>query len=157
MKVSPTLEGGLRIDAEDLNDWEILHSILHDIRRGEGDLAQSLGALISEEAGAEDWNEYVVPDLREEFDQQASAVARAITGAMEKSGGESGSIWITRAEGFQWYGALNQARLALEELHHFGSTKDVSMDDLHPARRSAFFRSEFYSDVQYLLLAHVMR
>ncbi|RYD33422.1 MAG: hypothetical protein EOP87_11020, partial [Verrucomicrobiaceae bacterium] len=61
MKVAPTLEGGLRIDAEDLGDWEILHAILHDARRGDADLAGNLGALISEEAGAEDWRDFVVP------------------------------------------------------------------------------------------------
>lgn len=157
MKVSPTLEGGLRIDAEDLGDWEILHSILHDAKRGDTDLAQNLGALISEEAGAEDWQDFVVPDLREEFSDQISKVAKEIESAMEQSGGEAGSIWISRNEGFIWYGALNQARLAIEELHHFGPSDDVSMEELHPARRSAFFRSQFYLAIQSLLLDHVMR
>lgn len=157
MKVSPTLEGGLRIDAEDLSDWEVLHAILHDARRGDVDLAGSLGALISEEAGAEDWQEFVVPDLRDEFDQQISRVAKAIESAMEQSGGEPGSIWISRNDGFIWYGALNQARLAIEELHHFGPSEDVAMEELHPARRSAFFRSQFYLAIQSLLLDHVMR
>jgi len=157
MKVAPTLEGGLRIDAEDLGDWEILHAILHDARRGDADLAGNLGALISEEAGAEDWRDFVVPDLREEFGDQISKVARDIEGAMEQSGGEAGSIWISKADGFIWYGALNQARLAIEDLHHFGPSEDVSMEDLHPARRSAFFRSQFYLAIQSMLLDHVMR
>jgi hypothetical protein len=157
MKVSPTLEGGLRIDAEDLSDWEILHAILHDAKRGGTDLAQSLGGLISEEAGAEDWRDFVVPDLREEFDDQISKVAKTIECAMEQSGGEAGSIWIGKADAFIWYGALNQARLALEDLHHFGPSEDVSMEELHPARRSAFFRSQFYLAIQSLLLDHVLR
>jgi hypothetical protein len=157
MKVGPTLEGGLRIDAEDLSDWEILHAILHDAKRTENDLADSLGGLILEEAGAEDWRDFVVPDLRDEFDSQLSKVTKIIEGAMEKSGGDPGSIWIGKADGFIWYGALNQARLALEDLHHFGPSEDVSMEELHPARRSAYFRSQFYLAIQSLLLDHVMR
>lgn len=157
MKVAPTLEGGLRIDAEDLGDWEVLHAILHDARRGENDLAGKLGNLISEDAGAEDWKEYVVPDLRSEFDHQLEKVSTTIESAMEQTGGGPGSIWISRADGFLWYGALNQARLAIEELHHFGPTDTVSMEDLPPARRSSFFRSQFYLAIQSLLLDHVMR
>lgn len=157
MKISPTLEGGLRIDAEDLGDWEVLHAILHDAKRGDADLASDLGGLISEEAGAEDWREYVIPDLRSEFEHQLDKVAGTIESAMEQTGGAPGPIWISRADGFLWYGALNQARLAIEELHHFGPTDNVSMDDLPPARRSAFFRSQFYLAIQSLLLDHVMR
>lgn len=157
MKVSPTLEGGLRIDAEDLGDWEVLHAILHDARRGESDLADKLGNLISDEAGAEDWREYVVPDLRSEFDHQLEKVAATIESAMTQAGDGPGSIWISRADGMLWYGALNQARLSIEELHHFGPTDTVSMESLPPARRSAFFRSQFYLAIQSLLLDHVMR
>lgn len=157
MKVAPTLEGGLRIDAEDLGDWEVLHAILHDAKRGDSDLAGNLGNLISEDAGAEDWQEYVVPDLRSEFEHQLEKVSTTIESAMDQTGGGPGSIWISRADGFLWYGALNQARLAIEELHHFGPTDAVSMDDLPPARRSAFFRSQFYLAIQSLLLDHVMR
>ncbi len=157
MKVNPTLEGGLRIDAEDLSDWEILHAILHDAKRGDADLAGTLGDLISDDAGAEDWREYVIPDLRDEFEDQLSKVAKAIESAMDGTGGGPGSIWISPADGFIWYGALNQARLALEDLHHFGPTDGVSMEELHPARRSAFFRSQFYLAIQSLLLDHVMQ
>ena len=157
MKINPTLEGGLRIDAEDLGDWEILHAILHDAKRGDTDLAAELGKLITEDASAEDWREYVIPDLRDDFEDQLSKVAQAIESAMDATSGGPGSIWIHRADGFIWYGALNQARLAIEDLHHFGPTENVSMDDLHPARRSAFFRSQFYLAIQSLLLDHVMR
>lgn len=157
MKVSPTLEGGLRIDAEDLGDWEVLHAILHDAKHGDGDLAGRLGEMISEESGAEDWREYVMPDLREAFTEQLDKVSTTIEGAMAEANGGPGSIWIHRNEGMLWYGALNQARLAIEETHHFGPTDSVTMEDLPPARRSAFFRSQFYLAIQSLLLDHVMR
>ncbi len=156
MRAGPTLEGGLRIDAEDLGDWEVLHAILHDAKRSDEDLAAELGAMVTEEEVAEDWREFVVPDLRDEFEHQISTVARAIEAAMQKSGGGPGSIWITRADGFLWYGALNQARLSIEDACHFGPSDNVAVDDLPPARRSAFLRSQFYLAIQSLLLDHVM-
>lgn len=156
MRVGPTLEGGLRIDAEDLGDWEVLHAILHDANRREDDLASELGGMVTEESAAEDWRDFVIPDLRDEFENQISTVAKAIEAAMAKSGGEAGSIWIKRSDGFLWYGALNQARLSIEDLHHFGPTDDVDVDDLPPPYRSAFLRSQFYLAIQSLLLDHVM-
>jgi hypothetical protein len=156
MRAAPTLEGGLRIDAEDLSDWEVLHAILHDAQCGETDLATELGNLITDEKAAEDWAEYVTPDLREGFQNQISLVADTIRKAMEKAGGEAGPIWITKDNGLIWYGALNQARLALEELHHFGPGDEVAVGKLGPASKSAFLRSQFYLALQSLLLDHVM-
>ena len=156
MRAGPTLEGGLRIDAEDLGDWEVLHAILHDAKRNDDDLASELGGMITEESVVEDWREYVVPDLREEFVNQIGTVAKAIESAMLQAGGGPGSIWITKADGFLWYGALNQARLAIEDSHHFGPSDNVDVDELPPARRSAFLRSQFYLAIQSLLLDHVM-
>lgn len=156
MKVAPTLEGGLRIDTEDLGDWEILHAILHDAQRGGSDLANDLGGLIGKDAGAEDWQEYVVPDLRSEFQGQLDLVATAIGTAMRSAEGGPGSVWIKPAEGFIWYGALNQARLAIEETHHFGPGEGIDPDQLPPARRSAYIRSRFYLIIQSMLLDHVL-
>jgi hypothetical protein len=66
-------------------------------------------------------------------------------------------VWIEPDDAFQWYGALNQARLALEDLHHFGPEDQVAIGELSPASRSAFFRSHFYLALQSLLLDHVIR
>lgn len=156
MKILPTLEGGLRIDAEDLTDWEVLHAIVHDAKCGESDLATELGNLISDEQAAQDWADYVTPDLRENFESQLSLVAESIQKAMEKAGGEAGPIWIAKDQGFIWYGALNQARLALEDHHHFGPLDHVALGKLNPASKSAFMRSQFYLALQSLLLDHVI-
>lgn len=157
MKVAPTLEGGLRIDAEDGGDWQVLQAIFYDARRSDGDLASELGGLISEEAGAEDWREYVAPDLRMEFEDQLAKVEKAVRAAMDRAGGGAGPVWVGRDEGMLWYGALNQARLALEEVYHFGPTDGVPVEELSPGRRTAFFRSQFYLAIQSLLLDHVLR
>lgn len=159
MKAMPTLEGGLRIDTEDPEDWEMLRAIVTDATaRGNGmDLADRLGGLIGEDAGAADWGEFVVPDLREGFQDELAQVGAAIESAIFNAEGEPGPLWIAPDEGFPWYSALNQARLALEEQHHFGTLEWLDPKGLKPARRDAFVRSRFYCAVQSLLLDYVMK
>ena len=156
MKILPTLEGGLRFDAEDAGDWAFLQAIIHDASHRGSDLARDLAELLHDDEGADDWQEYVVPDLSDEFQNQISFIAGAIESAMEKSNGGPGSLWITRESGLLWYGALNQARLSIESRHQFGTSEDVDVAALLPEDRSAFLRSQFYLAVQGLLLEHVM-
>lgn len=157
MKVMPTLEGGLRIDTEDASDWELLRSIIADANGCETDLASRLGGLISEDAGGADWEEYVVPDLREEFQDELAQVGAAIESAMFHAAGDAGPIWITRDDVFPWYSSLNQARLAIEEHFKFRSNVKGYMMNPTPEARAAYIRSEFYSDIQKLLLDYVMK
>jgi hypothetical protein len=156
MKVMPTLEGGLRIDTEDESEWELLRSILADANGCHEDLASRLGGMISKEAGAEDWKEYIVPDLREGFQDELAQVGAAIESAIYQAEGGAGPIWITRDDVFQWYSALNQARLAIEEHFHFGPTDSTDPKKLTPEGRAAFIRSKFYCAIQGLLLEYVM-
>lgn len=156
MKAMPTLEGGLRIDAENPDDWGILRSIIADANGCGTDLASRLGGLISEEAGAEDWLEYIVPDLRESFQDELDEIGAAIESAIHHAAGGPGPVWITRDDAFPWYSSLNQARLALEEQFHFGQDETLAAGSV-PERRAAFIRSRFYSAIQGLLLEHVMR
>lgn len=156
MKILPTLEGGLRLDAENPDDWTFLQAIIHDATHRGSDLARDLAQLLKDDEGADDWQEYVVPDLSEEFQTQISFLAGAIQSAMEESNGGPGALWITREDGFLWYGALNQARLSIEEHHQFGTTEHVDIGTLSPEARSAFLRSQFYLAMQSLLLDHVM-
>lgn len=157
MKAMPTLEGGLRIDTEDAEDWEMLRAIVTDATPPGSDLAARLGELISADAGAEDWEEFVVPDLREGFQDELAQVGAAIESAIFNAEGAPGPLWIAADEGLRWYGALNQARLALEEEHHFGPLEWLDPKGLKPARRKAFARSRFYCAVQSLLLDYVMK
>jgi len=157
MKVMPTLEGGLRIDTEDPSDWELLRSILSDANGCGVDLASRLGGIISEEAGAEDWHEYIVPDLRESFQDELAQVGAAIESAVFHSASGPGPLWITRDDVFPWYSSLNQARLAIEEHFHFGQRETIDPKGLTPERRAAFIRSKFYCAIQSLLLEYVMK
>jgi hypothetical protein len=158
MKAMPTLEGGLRIDAESPNDWTVLRSIVADAGAANSvDLASRLGALISEEAGAEDWEEYIVPDLREGFQDELAQVGANIESAIFEVDGGPGPVWISREDVFPWYSALNQARLSLEEIFHFGPGEDIDPATLPPAKGAAYIRSRFYCAIQGLLLEHVMK
>ncbi len=158
MKAMPTLDGGLRIDAENSNDWAVLRSIIADAGATNGvDLASRLGALISEEAGAEDWEEYIVPDLREGFQDDLAQIGASIESAIFEVDGGPGPVWISRADAFAWYSALNQARLSLEEIFRFGPGGTIDLSSLTPAKRAAYIRTRFYGTIQELLLDHVMR
>lgn len=157
MKAMPTLEGGLRIDTEDASDWELLRSIIADANGCENDLATRLGGLISEDACAEDWQEYIIPDLREAFQDELAQIGAAIESAIFHADGGPGPIWITPDDAFQWYSSLNQARLSLEEHFQFGQTEELDLKMFTPTRRAAFFRSKFYCTIQSLLLEYVMR
>lgn len=157
MKVMPTLEGGLRIDAEDDGDWKLLQYITHDAVSCDESLARRLGKLITDEEVAADWREFIIPDLAEAFDDDLSHVASSIAAAHVDCGGGPGPLWITRDDAFHWYSSLNQARLALEEIHHFGQAEDLPPNALPPRSRNAFLRSRFYCAIQSLLLDRVMR
>ena len=55
------------------------------------------------------------------------------------------------------YGALNQARIALENRYQFGPTQNVTDVETFPApKRSAFIRRQFYCALQSVLLEHVI-
>jgi len=157
MKAMLTLEGGLRIDAEDPADWELLTQMIFDADRCESDLADRLGGLIRDDAGAEDWREYVVPDLREVFRDELSDVAVALENAIHQAKGGPGPVWIEPNDAMSWYSTLNQARLALEEEFHFGQTEDVDPAEFPMEKRSAFSRSRIYCTLQSMLLEHVMK
>ena len=158
MKAMPTLEGGLRVDAENSHDWAVLRSIVADAGAVNGvDLASRLGALISEEAGAEDWEEYVVPDLREGFQDELAQVGANIESAIFEVGGEPGPIWISREDATAWYSSLNQARLAIEEHFKFGASEEIDIQSLNPEHQAVFIRSKFYCAIQSLLLKYVMK
>ena len=157
MTVMPTLEGGLRIDAEDASDWELLRSIIVDANCCKTDLADRLGSLMGKDVGGEDWEELVVPDLREGFQDELAEIGALIESAIFNATSGPGPLWITPGDAFPWYSSLNQARLALEETYHFGPSETIHLAGLPVAHRSAFIRSQFYCAVQSLLLDHVMR
>jgi hypothetical protein len=155
----PTLEGGLRIDVETALDWLVLEQITPDALQGGSEkLPERLGALMDDES---EWDELVIPELTVFFSGQLRKVAEAIReaqhAAAEREATPEGELFIGRAEGPEWYGALNQARLALETRYKFGPAQGVSgIASFSASKRSAFIRSQFYCALQSVLLEHVL-
>jgi hypothetical protein len=154
MKVAPTIEGGLRIDPENEIDWHLLRSIILDASASKSDLATRLGDMISDEKISEDWQDIVVPDLRESFSDDLHHVYAAIETAAAFPKENETPIWISRNDAPKWYSALNQARLEIEEIYHFGQDPESDPKNYKPLRREALLRSRFYCGLQSLILDH---
>ncbi len=155
----PTIEGGLRIDVETATDWLVLEQIAPDALQGGAEkLPSRLGALMDEESG---WDEVVIPELQDFFSGQLRKVADTVFEAQKDAGAQGevpdGEVLIVREDGAEWYGALNQARLALERRYKFGPSQEATdVEEFSAAKRSAFIRSQFYCALQSVLLEHVL-
>lgn len=148
MTITPTLSGGLKLQPEEEQDWLILFEIAND---GDADLAQQFSELMDEDSM---WEEIVQPELETEFSKQRKTIVDAVRQAQEAGEDE---LVIEQADADAWYGALNQARLAIEAKHQFGPRELHDLDELKdPEMRSAYFRNDFYCSVQSLLLEYVM-
>ncbi|HEY8990747.1 MAG TPA: hypothetical protein VIM46_02120 [Luteolibacter sp.] len=147
MKLELTLNGGLRIEPESDLEWDVLRCIGYDAVTH--DLARQLGDGFDDPDG--DWHEFVLPELSDGFSGQLQHVREAIEQAVDGSG----RLDILPEQADAWYGALNQARFAIEERYHF-ALGELRPDD-SPDRRSAYYRAQFYLDLQQLLLERVMR
>lgn len=156
MKIEPTIEGGLRIDPETEEDWYILRAIILDANNCETDLATRQGNLITNEKITEDWQEIIVPDLRETFNDALHYVRGALEAASAFPKDGEHPIWITREDALTWYSALNQARLALEEKFKFGTDPESDAANLAPVRHEALLRNHFYTALQSFILNHAM-
>lgn len=151
MKAAPTLDGRIRIDIESEVDWMIMQAIPHDARSSGGGLAGRLGDVPDEGSMIADWEEFVLPELSEGFSNQLVSIERVLAG-LDAEAPEP--IFIVKEEAELWYGGLNQARIALEERYHFHGDDP---QDMTPGRRTAWFRSQFYTSLQSLLLEFLMR
>lgn len=159
MKAIPIDNGGLCLEMEDADDWKLLARMLLDARDPEFDLAEDLGGQVTDEAVAGDWREFVVPDLRVSFDDGLERVAKAIHRAHQDSAGGAGLVLIPRDAGAEWYGALNNARLALEARHKFGRDshdrpRPQVVAGFSSEKRAAFLRERLYCALQCALLEH---
>lgn len=157
MKIMQTLEGGLRVDLEDEDDWEILLGILRDATSCDIKLSDRLGNMVTAEEVAEDWKDYIIPELDATFDADLAHVSNSISAARMESAGGPGPLWISKDDGFHWYSSLNQARLAIEEKFHFGPSEAVDPKTLTTESSGAFLRSLIYTNLQSLLLDRVLR
>ncbi|NWK57327.1 hypothetical protein HW115_17030 [Verrucomicrobiaceae bacterium N1E253] len=149
MKIIPTLEGGLAIEPETDIDWEVLGMIASDIGRP-GQLAEHLASLMDDES---EWDEWVVPELVRSYDDQMSLVSAAVhQGRLHE-----GKVLISPGHADPWYGALNQARLALQSRYRLDSLEKLDTLESTPDEVvQAHFRDRFYASLQSLILEFVL-
>ncbi len=93
----------------------------------------------------------MVPDLVETFDNQRNYVAAAIQHARDQS---AETLTITPNDAERWYGAVNQARLALQSRYRLDVIE--SLDEVPDEVIQAYFRDRFYTALLSLLLEFVM-
>ncbi len=157
MKLAPTLEGGLRIDADAAEDWIVLDAICVDATSLPG---LSLYDRLSEKMVKDpDWEEFVVPEIRSQFSDEVTHVSRALSAAA-RDDDQIGSLFITREDAPIWYGAINQARMTLEHVYKLSDLDEFAeldeLGDLGQEKLSAVVRGHFYSTFQSLLLEYVL-
>ena len=154
MIIGPILQGGLKLIAEDEKDWEVLKCIHLD---ASGDLSERLSALMDEDSM---WDDIVAPELKDEFSSQVKFVHGKILEAFRASkdpSDEEGEIVILKEEADLWYGALNQARLSMEERYRLGPRDIREVEAFGDEEvKSAHYREEFYVAVQSLLMQYAM-
>ena len=158
MRVAPTLDRGLRIDAENANDWLVLEMICTDASQMPDEpLADKLAHYM---AADEDWAELITPELADQFSSQVIHVSRSISTA-EKSQDLTGSLFIKAEDADTWFGAINQARLSLEERHKVSKFDDLAEEEdnlefENPALKAAIIRYHFYTTLQSILLEYIL-
>jgi len=152
MKAFPIPHGAIRIEVEDADDWRLLTRLLVDARDPTYDPAAYVTGRMMDEEVAEDWQEFVGPDLREQFDQSLVRVSSSIEEACKAHEGGKGGVDITLDRCQDWYGVLNRARLALEARHQLAANRGTA--PAAPEAYAARLRDRLYCALQSLILDH---
>lgn len=157
MKLAPTFQGGIRIDADCAEDWLMLDAICGDAAGVPG---KPLYDRLAEKMPTDpDWEEFVAPDIRDQFSYQIVHVSRSISSA-QRGEDQVGVVLVEKEDCMTWYGALNQARMTLELVYQVSELDEYAdLDDLaeiSEEMRMALVRSHFYSAFQSLLLDYVI-
>lgn len=134
---------------------------------------------VTDEELVDDWQEFVMPDLRQEFTRQLDCVANDLSQAQPEStpsplhddllrededADEDEDAATSPAATYEliipfdhiesWYGALNQARLVMQERYEFPETENLeAMVGLLTSKNlKPYLTSRFYMEIQGALL-----
>ncbi len=104
-----------------------------------------------------DWREYTLPDFREDFARQLDTVQADLATATEKPGNSEGpfhDVLVPLDHVDAWYGALNQARLVMQERYRFPEqeTPEALFALLESEHIGPYFTARLYSEIQGVLL-----
>ncbi len=144
MKIIPTVDKGLRVIPEAPAEWMLLRKIIQDANPTH--LADRLSQPMDEESC---WEDIVQPELEETFNTQLIRVADATK--VESLDG----FLIKNEHLMEWYGALNQARLMLENTHSLSTLDLNELDTFPPPLRQALVRASSYTRIQSLILDYL--
>lgn len=139
---------------------------------------------VTDEELVDDWQEFVMPDLRHEFTRQLDCVANDLSQAQPESTpspphddslhddslregedeDENEDAATSPAATYEliipfdhiesWYGALNQARLVMQERYEFPETENLAamVELLTSKNLKPYLTSRFYMEIQGALL-----
>jgi hypothetical protein len=104
-----------------------------------------------------DWREHVLPDMIEEFARQLDVVSEDLKTAkrfQDRGGEEEYAFVIPKDHIDRWYGALNQARLVMQERYRFPEedTSEAIEALMNTDRFGPYLISRFYTEIQGVLL-----
>lgn len=159
MKIRFSVEGDCEILIENDLEKEIFPCIVRDARSlGREWMSDSLGPDFEDE-WFPCWQEWVQPELQEAFSSQLNSVTNHRKGA-------ENVITIPANELELWYGAVNQARIVLDDIFHFfdedlSDNFDEVMSDYagqwEEEKQAAYQRMHFYAWFQEIMLEGMMQ
>jgi len=159
IKIQILPNGSVFFDQVEESFYQILFSIREPVESGDPLVESRLFPQPSEDVEEgdllDDWKSLVEPDLHENFLAARESVAADLRNAQHNSDG-SLHFTIPRNHIDLWLSALNQARLALAEIHQF-TDADLSRapQDLDDPREFALMRMGIYGSLQEWLVAVV--
>jgi len=137
--------------------FEILSSFREPVESGdplvESRLFPQPSADSSEDELLDDWKSLIEPDLHDNFLAARESVTADLRGALSNPDGTR-QFTIPRSHIDYWLSSLNQARLALAEIHQF-TDADLNRPplDLEDDREFALMRMGIYGSLQEWIIA----
>lgn len=148
MKLVSLPSGALRVVRHNKYDMAVLHELIsHDLR--------GLPRRLREDLDFEpEWGNPLGPNSIEEYSSQRNFVVEAVTTALEA---DEKKIVIDLGEGEAWYGALNQARITIDEEFEVSKLGNPSLDEINDEDlRFACSRFWIYYSIQMAVLEEVI-
>lgn len=185
MRLGVREDGGLVLDRVAPVEWVMLRELPDIVKNGRGLDLDPLGNEVDETTDdevaslKEDWKDFVEPELRDHFTGQVAVLVGDLDAAEtldacddprsligdereERTAGGGTEGWkrivIPLDHVEPWYGALNQARLALEISERLGPAFELIDDlaDMDPRRRRLAVLFLFYGGLQEALLGRML-
>lgn len=105
-----------------------------------------------------DWRDHVLPDMQAEFHRQLEVLTEDLSKAVrfqDRGGEEEFELVVPMDHLDLWYGAINQARLVMQERYDFPQVdSQETFDEMAESDRlGPYLISRFYTQIQSILLS----